>query len=365
MIAMQIGRRPLAISLALMVAVGGAAGLLMALSQGATSVVPIARTIGISVIYSAMIGLPAWMVMDRLFHRLASRSALVRGGLAVAALAVLSGVGCAVAGLLFIAIGWMPADEYWDSYLFSVRVALLIGAIITVSATFWEGLRQRLDESRLAEARAKELAAEARLHALEARVHPHFLFNTLNSVLSLIPADPARAEELLEKLASLLRFSLDAGRAGLIPLADELRIVRDYLDIESARLAGRLATSIEVEGEGEGELDGWLVPPFSLQTLVENSVRHAIASRRKGGQIRIRARGSGERLELSVWDDGAGFSRTELRPGHGIDNLESRLAVLFGERAGLALERRDGGMAVTVTVPRPDPAGARLAQGPS
>jgi signal transduction histidine kinase len=361
MIAMQLRRRPLAISLALMVAVGGAAGLLMALSQGATSVVRIARTIGIAVVYSALIGLPAWMVMDRLFHRLASRSALVRGGLAVAALAVLSGVGCAVAGLLFIAIGWMPADEYWDSYLFSVRVALLIGAIITVSATFWEGLRQRLDESRLAEARAKELAAEARLHALEARVHPHFLFNTLNSVLSLIPADPARAEELLEKLASLLRFSLDAGRAGLIPLADELRIVRDYLDIESARLAGRLRTSIEIERE----LDGWMVPPFSLQTLVENSVRHAIASRRKGGQIRIRARGSGERLELSVWDDGAGFSRTELRPGHGIDNLESRLAVLFGERAGLALERRDGGMAVTVTVPRPDPAGARLAQGPS
>jgi sensor histidine kinase YesM len=358
MTAMRIRRRPLAISLGLMLAIGGAAGLLMALSQGATSLVRIARTIGIAVVYSALIGLPAWGVMDLLFHRLAARSALLRGGLAALALVALSCAGCAVAGLLFVAIGWMPPAQYWDSYLFSVRVALLIGAIITVSATFWEGLRQRLDESQLAEARANELAAEARLNALEARVHPHFLFNTLNSVLSLIPADPARAEELLEKLASLLRFSLDAGRAGLIPLADELRIVRDYLDIESARLAGRLRIAIEVERD----LDGWMVPPFSLQTLVENSVRHAIAPRRTGGELSIRARRSGERLELSVWDDGAGFSRADLRPGHGLDNLESRLGVLFGER-GLAIERQGGGTAVTVTVPRADP--ARRAHGTS
>ncbi len=335
------------VALGLMVAVSAAVGLLLALSQGDTSLGRIARASAISLIYASLIGLPAWGFMDRLFESLAQRSAAVRWTVVSAVLLVMTAAGCAIAGLIFIAIGWFPAENYWSGFVYSIRISLLVGAIITISATVWERMRRRLDESQLAEARAKELAAEARLHALEARVHPHFLFNTLNSVLSLIPADPVRAEELLEKLASLLRFSLDAGRAGLIPLGDELRIVRDYLDIESARLGERLRTSIDVAPD----VESWLVPPFSLQTLVENSVRHAIAPRRSGGELRIRAGRSGDDLELSVWDDGSGFSRAELRPGHGLDNLESRLGVLFADRGRLAIERDGGGMAVTVAVP--------------
>ncbi len=344
---MATRRRTPFIALGLTLVVGAATGLLLALSQGDTSLGRIARSTAIALIYAGLIGLPAWAFMDRLFEALAPRSALLRWTVVIAILFALSSAGCAVAGLLFIAIGWLGPETYWRNFVYSIRISLLIGAIITVSATVWERMRQRLDESQLAEARARELAAEARLHALEARVHPHFLFNTLNSVLSLIPADPVRAEELLEKLAGLLRFSLDAGRAGLIPLGDELRIVRDYLDIEGARLGERLRTAIEVDED----LESWLVPPFSLQTLVENSVRHAIAPRRSGGELRIRARRAGDGLELSVWDDGSGFSRAEVRPGHGLENLEGRLGVLFGDRGRLAIERAGGGTAVTVAVP--------------
>ena len=330
----------------LSLAVSAATGIFLALSQGQTSVARIARSVVIAILYGGLIGGPLWLVVDPLFRRLQQRGRVLRWTVIGAVILSVTLAACAVVGLLLVAIGWSSAGTFGRTYLYSARIALVVGIIMTVSASFWERLRQKVDQSQLAEARANELAAEARLQALAARVHPHFLFNTLNSVLSLIPDDPARAEELLEKLAGLLRFSLDAGRCALIPLGDELRIVSDYLAIETARLGDRLKTTIDVEPG----VEGLLVPPFAVQTLVENSVRHAIAARRAGGAVRVRARRAGELLELSVFDDGEGFARDALRPGHGLETLESRLAVLFGGRGSLALDRGDG-MTVTLSVP--------------
>ena len=339
--------RTIALMLAFTLAGSVVIGLLLALSHGATGAAPIARSIAIALVYASLTGLPSWAIMDRIFGRAGESHPLRQWALAIALLFILTAAACAVAGVFFALVGLFEPAHFWRNYVYSLRLALLIGGVCTVLGTFWSRLHGRLEASQVAEARASELATEARLHALEARVHPHFLFNTLNSVLSLIPADPERAEELLEKLASLLRFSLDAGRRGLIPLGDELRIVRDYLDIEAARLGERLRTELEIPPG----LENWPVPPFALQTLVENSVRHAIAPRRSGGAIRIRVTTSANHLELSVWDDGPGFSRDELRPGHGLDNLEGRLAALFGSRARLTFHHDDG-MRVSVEVPR-------------
>src|SRR6266545_15890 len=330
--------RSVAIALGLDLALGASVGLLLALSHDAPTAASIARRVAVTLVYATFIGLPAWAFMDWLFGRPRGRP-WVRWTVAIASLLAVTVTGAAAAGLVLIAVGWFRPNAFWSTFVFAVRISVVVVVITTVGATLWNRLQRRLDASQVAEARARELAAEARLQALEARVHPHFLFNTLNSVLSLIPAEPARAEELLEKLAGLLRLSLDAGPRRLIPLEDELRIVRDYLDIESARLGDRLRCSIEVDPG----LENWPVPPFSLQTLVENGVRHAVAPRRTGGALRIGARRAGERLELSVWDDGPGFSRTELRAGHGLDNLESRLDVLFGGDGRLSLDRAEGG----------------------
>jgi sensor histidine kinase YesM len=339
--------RTIALMLGFTLAASVVIGLLLALSHGATGAAPIARSIAVALVYASLIGLPAWAIMDRVFGRAQATHPARQWVVAIALLFALTLAACAVASLFFSLVGLYEPGTFWSHYVYTVRIALVVGAACTALGTLWSRLHARLDASKVAEARASELAAEARLHALEARVHPHFLFNTLNSVLSLIPADPERAEELLEKLASLLRFSLDAGRRGLIPLGDEMRIVRDYLDIESARLGERLRAELEIAPG----LESWLVPPFAVQTLVENSVRHAIATRRSGGAVRVRAQNGGDHLELSVWDDGAGFTRAELRPGHGLDNLEGRLAALFGGRGRLALERAGGGMSVTVAVP--------------
>ena len=341
-------RRVVVTALGLNLACALAVGLLLSLSHGEVRPLAILRTVAISAVFSNLIGLPAWFSIDRAVDRFRARGAVAVWSAVVAIILVLTLAGCTLAGLFFIAIGWIEPDAYWVNFWYTMRIALVVGAICTASGFAWERLHERVDASRLAEAKAKELAAEARLSALEARVHPHFLFNSLNSVLSLIPDDPARAEALLEKVAALLRFALDAGKASLIPLDDELRIVRDYLDIESARLGERLRSRIEVEAG----LVSWPVPPFALQTLVENSVRHSIAPRRTGGAVEVTVRRQDGRLELTVWDDGAGFSREAVRAGHGLDNLEGRLAALFGGKGELSLRAgAESGMTVVVAVP--------------
>src|SRR5205823_3935058 len=121
--------------------------------------------------------------------------------------------------------------------------------------------------------RALKLATEARLSSLESRIHPHFLFNTLNSISSLIQEDPVRAERLIERMAALLRFSLDSTNAGLVPLYQEMKIVRDYLEIERARFGDRLGFEVNIPAE----FDRFEVPPLAIQTLVENSVKYAVS----------------------------------------------------------------------------------------
>jgi signal transduction histidine kinase len=345
--ARQPWQRVLHKSVALNMAGAVAVSLLLNLASGDFEWARLLRSFAVSAVFSNLIGTPAWLLIDLAVDRFRPRGALIVGAVVISIVLGLTFAACLLAGLFFTAIGWFDPDAYWANFFYMMRIALVIGAICTASGFAWERLHDRVDESRVAEARAKELAAEARLSALEARVHPHFLFNSLNSVLSLIPDDPARAEALLEKVAALLRFALDAGQSRLIPLADELRIVRDYLDIESSRLGDRLRSTIDVDPAALA----WPVPPFALQTLVENSVRHSIAPRRTGGAVKVTVRRQDGRLELEVWDDGAGFSRDEVPHGRGLDNLQGRLAALFDGKGELALRAGDGGMTVMVAVP--------------
>lgn len=172
------------------------------------------------------------------------------------------------------------------------------------------------------------------------------------SISSLIQDDPDRAERTVERLAALLRFSLDATARGVVPLAQELEIVSDYLEIEQTRLGERLSYAIDVSPD----VKACAIPPLAIQTLVENSVKHAIAPRPRGGRIRVGALAVGAQVVVSVWDDGPGFTLEALPPGHGLDNLVGRLASRFGDGASLDVARRDGGTRVTVTLPRTETA---------
>jgi LytS/YehU family sensor histidine kinase len=236
----------------------------------------------------------------------------------------------------------------------SLKISVVVTLTFGIVGTVVESLRARLDETALAlrtkerdEADARRLAAEAQLASLESRVQPHFLFNTLNSIAALVHDDPAGAERMTGQLAALLRSALDSTATGVVPLDDELKIVRAYLDIERVRFGDRLRYSVDVL-DGAGRME---VPRMALQTLVENSVKYAVSSRRDGASIKVHAAGRGGRLQVTVADDGPGFA-ADMRPdGHGLDLLEKRLRFVFGADAMLTVRSTPGDTAVTIDVP--------------
>jgi two-component system, LytTR family, sensor histidine kinase AlgZ len=170
----------------------------------------------------------------------------------------------------------------------------------------------------------------------------------LNSISSLIPEDPKRAEQLVEQMAALLRFSLDANHSGLVPLDREMKIVSDYLAIEQARFGDRLRFQIDAPQEvGEAK-----VPPLAIQTLVENSVKHAVSRSQSGGEIRVTVARENGSLLVEVLDEGPEFALDATPSGHGLDILRGRLRALFGAQGGLALQRSGNRNQLTLSVPQ-------------
>ncbi|MGH9405427.1 MAG: sensor histidine kinase [Terriglobia bacterium] len=273
----------------------------------------------------------------------------------VVTVVALSAFGSAIVGLALTAAKLPVAIYFWPHFANEVLFDSGIALVVCFLFVQYHRMRVLIEQKELAlrtqeleKERALKLASEAQLASLESRLHPHFLFNTLNSVSALTREDPVKAEQLIQRLSALLRFSLDANARGLVPVGEELKIVRDYLEIEQARFGTRLACEFHA-GAGVEFLKA---PPLTLQTLVENSVKHADAPRREGGAIRVHAWAEGEQLLLEVWDDGPGFILEATPNGHGLDNLARRLKNLFDGRACLQVARKDGGTAVTVALPK-------------
>jgi signal transduction histidine kinase len=241
----------------------------------------------------------------------------------------------------------------------------LLAAILLLSllmSTLW--YRFMADKARLAEAEAERerqharavdlerQALDAQLRSLQAQIEPHFLFNTLANVVSLIDHSPADARRMLEKLIALLRQSLAASRADMVNLGQEADLLRAYLDILSIRMGARLAYDLDVPEQLRGER----VPPLLVQPLVENAIQHGIEPKVEGGTVRVRARADGESLTLEVSDDGLGFGATTRGGGVGLANLRQRLAAHYGERGRLSIEDGAPGTRVTVSLPLSAPA---------
>jgi hypothetical protein len=196
-------------------------------------------------------------------------------------------------------------------------------------------------------ARAESLVAVSHLATLRAQLNPHFLFNALHTVVQLIPHEPLQATRNAERLAGLLRASLEEHR-DLVPLDDEWAFVQRYLELEQVRFGDRLVITQEVPDD---LLDA-LVPSFAVQTLVENAVRHGAAPRVETTTVRIAAALNGERLTVEVVDDGVGADLHQSSDGTGLARLRDRLRVLFGDRAVLVLSSTPGtGFRAAMTVP--------------
>lgn len=308
-------------------------------------------------VYANCTAVPAVLFLPPALHWVGERSGTRRWPLPLAVglgSGLFTALGCLAGSAVIVVSGLARPADFWTQYLPFVRFCVLLSVVVSVGAFVYQSLRKQLreqneilSEQRFANERALKLAAEARLASLESRVRPHFLFNTLNSISALIPVDPGRAEEMIERLARLLRSSLDNSERSLVPLGQELQTVRDYLDIEKVRFGVKLRDRIEVPPE----LLSALVPAMSLQSLVENSIKHGIGPLRNGGELVIAARSDSKGLYVDVRDSGPGFDLTAIAGGHGLDTLVSRLAELFNGQASLNVERRDEWCAVEVFMP--------------
>jgi two-component system LytT family sensor kinase len=177
---------------------------------------------------------------------------------------------------------------------------------------------------------------EQRLVALTSQLQPHFLFNTLQGISTLIHRDPDAADQMLGKLADLLRDVLRDRDRVLVPLADEIRYARTYLEISKLRFGDRLQYDIDVPRD----LEGVQVPLFILQPLVENAISHGIGSRIQGGRVGVRAYRQGGSILLDVEDDGGGFDdAAQLKEGIGLSNTRERLRASFGGEGRFQLTR--------------------------
>jgi two-component system sensor histidine kinase AlgZ len=269
------------------------------------------------------------------------------------------GAGVVIAGVLVgteLAIALLgplhDSADYGEEFgrrQFWVLAAIGVGTVSAVMVALAR-FRDRVRDAELREVRARHEALAAQIQALQARLEPHFLFNSLNTVASLIEDDPRRAEQAVERLAELLRHTLAASRQRFVPLRDELSATVGYLELEALRHGERLRFALRVEPGAEQAR----VPPLVLQPLVENAVLHGIAARREGGQLEVRAARSGARLTLEVEDDGPGPGGSPQKRGSGsaLRDLSERLRILYGAAAALDHGKGAlGGFCVRVSFP--------------
>lgn len=307
-----------------------------------------------SLIHSTIYGLTFGLSMPYIAERLAPTRPPWNWAGILFSLGLIAALSSLMVQLCLFNFGFINRERVWIEFGYKTASVFVIALVIGLSVHTYEKIRDRMQATtlqlrtqELEKERALKLASEARLASLESRLHPHFLFNTLNSISALILEDPLLAEQMVQRLAALLRTSLDACEQNHVPLREEIKLVTDYLEIERARFRERLSYSIDVEPS----LQSLPVPPLTLQPLVENSVKYAVSPRTTGGVIRISARLRKTTLALEVWDDGPGFNGEMIPHGHGIDNLRARLLTLLGDEAELSVGSTNAGTSVTVYLP--------------
>ena len=252
--------------------------------------------------------------------------------------------------------GWIMLARAWGGIVYS--------AVVLIS---WSGLYLGIKHYQFFEAeqerarQAEALARSARLQSLQLQLHPHFLFNALNAISTLIVEGRSdAANHMLGQLAAFLRVTLSDSAAPEIPLSKEVAGVKVYLDIEKARLGERLEVKFSVATDAEGAM----VPALLLQPLAENAIRHGIMPRLEGGRLAIEAERAGTRLRVRVCDNGVGSDLRTARRGLGLANTIERLRVLYGNDHRLAVRWPDeGGCVVDVELPYSTSATIRHQEG--
>lgn len=309
---------------------------------------------------TAFAGAAVWAVLTLVVFRLARRFPLDRTPRAPAI--VVHTVASCVVAFLEVASTFVIAaltgmlspdatflDFFFRGFPFNILVYWMIAGVMH-ALMYYRRLRLRDVQT----AQLTSRLAQTELHLLKSQLHPHFLFNALNSVSALMHKDVKAADRMLARLSELLRGALDHHSAHEVSLEEELEFLDAYLEIEQVRLGDRLSVEIDVQNNVRDAR----VPHMILQPLVENAIRHGIAPRAAPGHITIRARGRRGMLDLEVIDDGVGITPKRIVAGRGhngglgLANTRARLEQLYGGAFGFEPKAMtSGGFRVALTIP--------------
>lgn len=260
------------------------------------------------------------------------------------------------AGMILIrTLLWqMPPTVGWITALQRMHLQNLDWLLMTyttlVGFTYAMGYYREVQDRAVREAQLQATLMEARLKTLQAELHPHFLFNTLHAISTLVHSNPEAADRMISRLSDLLRLTFDRTGAARVPLQEELEFLQKYLEIEQTRFLDRLTVQYDI---APATLDAE-VPRLILQPIVENAIKHGVSPRSGPGLVRIASRVDGDRLWLEVRDNGVGLSgnaRTQFRSGVGLANTRDRLECLYGEAHTLEFSEGDGGLTVRIALP--------------
>jgi len=247
-----------------------------------------------------------------------------------------------------------PQLTYWGRFAFHANAELISNmAIFWCSFGLFRGLTyyHKFREKESAAAQLKTELVNSQIRALRMQLNPHFLFNTMNSISSLMQTDIAAADNMLEQLSSLLRITLERGEVQLIPLSDEIEFIEMYLAMQDRRFAGRVHQEISVDPD----LHDALVPAMLLQPIIENAYTHGLSKIDKDGRLVVKASRRHARLKISVTNSGTGLSygpTTNSRQGVGIANVQDRLRLHNGSDQSITLvQLLNGDVEARITLP--------------
>jgi Histidine kinase len=284
-------------------------------------------------------GMRHWMYVHG-WHDLPPRQRIPRLAVVV--------VGLSVVVTAAVVVGLVAAGQRMMPLPGALSIAAGFAMAFTGWFTIYFSIHARRERDAL-QFKLTAIARDAQLQALRAQINPHFLFNCLNSLRHLIVTQPARAEMMVTGLAELLRYSLASDRTDPVTLADELRIVDEYLELEAVRLEERL----RVERAVAPETLRARIPPMLIQTLVDNGIKHGIAELPAGGVVKIETSASNGRLEILVAN--TGHLKSGGTGGRGLDNVRERLRLIYGSAGTFSLSEHQGIVEARIGLPM-DPA---------
>lgn len=249
-------------------------------------------------------------------------------------------------GIFHVSYQYVSQNGYKNPYgIFYTLVPIVVSCLYFFYWNRNHQITRKISEQEYQLLNLEKLKTNAELGALQARINPHFLYNALNSIASLVHSDPDKAEEMTILLSKLFRYTTDRNNEHSNSIADELEIVKTYLSIEQVRFGDRLKFSVEIQ---KG-LEDFQIPRFLLQPIVENAIKHGISKISGEGKIEVKIFEKEENIILSVHDSGVLFPE-EMASGYGLRSIQDKLRLIYGKDANLEIQNNENYKAVVITI---------------